>query len=866
MLSKPKYMLPGNLSQGAPILEPDENGKYNFSFALDGDEIIKEPSITIYSLQGDELSDKGISLDLDDLQFDLISSNLQDKDGNNFIIKLNMRIYGDKEKGEDGEYQYIPYERTINFTPLENVALINHTEITLSFENYFKGISKEDFFIDTEYRKIEKSSYTNTFVEAYEPQAAILPILITKSGIDTSYDGDFMVFGPLKYFTNFSGTIPCLIELREDSKWYLKFKVTEIELSYSFSVKDFEDFNENFKNPQDTKYFPAGIYEVNPSVIDSLGTTGLIEDGDHYKQYYNFLTNPTTNLAFKGKKKSNYRYYFDYGGNFYYPSLFNNFRDNYLTYKDLSYAISKDKIYTLKDPQKVRRVSLTLAMSSENKEETFKIEKQYVDTKYLVALDTADFYSTPLTASTSPKIKNTIGIMLRINKPFLTSDSNNKITFKGEIKTTALEDTKCYEELQNVTYYPKNENGKYNFFTFSIDVSNLLSENKDYFWVGRVKNLKNETYDSDPQIFKIVNTKKEYEIFENIGENQFGVKTDNSFIDYDIVEYQYEIKNKKGIVYYKSPLIKSSNMQFAQLPLPPSVQDDDSRYSLYFTALNKDMRIIQLTKELTLSVLNPVFDADYNYNILTKEINIQLEKNGWETQNYIQNYTLMCCDEAKENYRIVKENISFEEIRNFSYCDIFNPYQKFYYFLVPVIKTWSTDILGDPYPQHSNFFYFENLPIDEWRLILTKEKKSDIIYSVDKVYDFYYNLVSGSIGNNAETTINTNFTNVPSVQKGFSNYWSGSLSALMGVCDEQGEFAQTIEQEKALEQLVLNQEHDKFLLDREGNIWQVEVSAPLTITNQDGLVQVDKLMDLKTITINWVQIGRPTQIIFNFEE
>ena len=155
---------------------------------------------------------------------------------------------------------------------------------------------------------------------------------------------------------------------------------------------------------------------------------------------------------------------------------------------------------------------------------------------------------------------------------------------------------------------------------------------------------------------------------------------------------------------------------------------------------------------------------------------------------------------------------------------------------------------------------------DKWRLFLTKEKKSDIIYSVDKVYDFYYNLVSGSIGNNAETTLNTNFTSMPSVQKGFSNYWSGSLSALMGICDEQGEFAQTIEQEKALEQLVLDQEHDKFLLDREGNIWQVEVSAPLTIDNQDGLIQIDKLIDLKTITINWVQVGSPTQIIFDFEE
>ena len=108
MLSKPKYMLPGNLSQGAPILEPDENENYKFSFALDGDEMIERYRYKIYSLEPLELAKEDIKLSFDDFYVD--STSLKE------LIKLkHIEVTIDDE-------------RNINFTarftfPVGNIAI-----------------------------------------------------------------------------------------------------------------------------------------------------------------------------------------------------------------------------------------------------------------------------------------------------------------------------------------------------------------------------------------------------------------------------------------------------------------------------------------------------------------------------------------------------------------------------------------------------------------------------------------------------------------------------------------------------------------------------------------------------------------------
>lgn len=848
MLSKPKYMLPGNLSQGAPILEPDENGDYKFSFALDGDEKIEDIELNIYT-------------DIDHTVKKFESSTIS-------LITL-----GEEEKSifstiDDSKLTDFKFQ-TMDGGKISLEFTIPYTD---EFEIRF--LNKEDEFLINEGEEVSLN-YTVSFEENYEinykPEGSSSKSEMTlwkeHSRSDEGYEVDNLFIIPLQGMRESGNDVFSVYAFALRQKSSRTFLANEtIQLTASRSEERLKYYG-RFKEGK-IKFCSSELVYSSSSLHSSLPLEETV-----------FV--PVKELS-KGLSMSPGRSFTTLG--LPYAIETNSRSDDGCFFATL--ILEEDKL-----PHDY--------FYSENQRSNYDIVDYWKKDSALVSRVDGFIFN----------LKNFF--RLEFKECIKGEIKNRQIPLDSE-KILIKKDT----SIENYNY-PKDYKGNYNFFTLLLNAEQFHKLQQDFllnwnnfFWGVKI----NKKIISDNIFFQTRKRGNQYSFYKDIKTNRFGVvvntiaeyivESDDTlstiaskynvtldeilainpditnpnlinigqkikikvkeFIDYDIIEYQYEIKNKKGIVYYKSPLIKSSNMQFAQLSLPPSIQDDNGGYSLYFTALNKDMRTIQLTEELPFSVLNSEFDATYNYNILTKEINIQLEENGWET-NYLQNYTLMCCDETKENYRIVKENISFEEIRNFSYYDTFNPYQKFYYFLVPVIKTWPT-AMGDPYPQHSNFFYFENLPVDKWRLILTKEKKSDIIYSVDKVYDFYYNLVSGSIGNNAETILNTNFTSMPSVQKGFSNYWSGSLSALMGICDEQGEFVQTIEQEKALEQLVLDQEHDKFLLDREGNIWQVEISAPLTIANQDGLIQVDKLIDLKTITINWVQVGSPTQIIFNFEE
>ena len=847
MLSKPKYMLPGNLSQGAPILEPDKNGDYNFSFALDGDEEIKEASMSIYTLSGERIANENLSVELKELDYEPISYRLQEKNSDCLEVIVKLKI------GKRVGKEYVTYEEPIEFSPLDDIARENYTQMIISFDNYFNGI-KDGFLQESEYYDNFKGEY----IEAYEPQAGVLPIVVSKSGSDMDKNGDFMILGPLKFFDKFEAEIFCTIKYDEDKeKWKIVIEPTEVELKYCFYLSDFNNFNTEFVNKKDEQYFPFGIYEVNKFI-----------GNDYEKKYPDSMDNPTTNLSFYGYKKIGYRWYSLTGGKFFENSSFKNFPEFYDTFSNYSQNLSvfdyEKRITCSQYPQKFQKANFEISMSTEDKETNFKINTDHLTSKFRPPLEDAGFtdyrdMGTPL----FPSKDNYILLMLRVNKSFFNSNSDRKIKLFGNVKTKELESTKFYDAIQTIEAYPKNSNGEYNFLNFKISKEKgekLFVDKKEYFWKVRAKNKEDKTYESDDQIFKILKpVEKKYEFFQDVVKNIYGVKTNGSFENKDILEYSYEIKDKENRVFYKSPLIKNSNLQFNDLPL--YALPENSNYEIYVNAIDVNMKTIKKNSSFPKSKYEGL-ELNYNYDSLNQKLSFSFASD--DLKEYIKSYILYRYDIKNGKYFIVKDGLTQKD-GIIEVIDKFNSSEKFQYFISVI---WDKYYLSEYEPQyeHSNFSPIFINDEKKWRLILTKEKKSDIIYSVDKVYDFYYNLVSGSIGNNAETTINTNFTSMPSVQKGFSNYWSGSLSALMGIQDEHGAFAQTIEQEKALEQLVLDQEHEKFLLDREGNIWQVEISAPLTIANQDGLVQGDKLIDLKTITIDWVQSGTPTQIVFDFEE
>lgn len=783
MLSKPKYMLPGNLSQGAPILEPDENGNYNFSFALDGDEMVENYRYKIYSLEPLELAKEDIKLSFDDFYVDSvplkelinlkhIEVTVDDERNINFSAKFAFpegKININKEKYSQDNFLLSQYTGSIPF----NFSIAVSKWGVLSYLN-------NDYNFDTSY--IWRTPLLNIFE-----------------------DGESNEFPEL----TFTGTSKLKFGKDENENTVFISETTEIIGYFSYSYNDFRKIQK--------KGEPYIIYngkKCRPWCNDNTPYRITLSDGTtvsrskDIKKYFNkIITLDDTPLYY-------YSAYYDDRDNDFYPKI-DRYPERLSTFNNHS-GWGKE--------------------AYENNPGAFFFEfAPYDDHNYYV-------------------VKNT----------------SLEVSLKKNEQNLFLEKEHSFNKM------PKNQKGQYNFITFEIDKylsgssyddnSGLTIPPGHYCW--GVEILKKDSFNK----YEIIATSNYYhfDVFENKKECSLfidkpkvsiyinGITNNNPYL----LDYSFEISNDK-VLFYKSPWINSNN---STIIFPFKYFPFEINYSTTFTTNDLEQKTL-----FENNFFYPLKSEKYNKIINFKEEN---EKISLKSEKEIKNLSIFRVNKNSDKIIFIKK-FSLEPNMQINIDDIGNNFSEYYYYLInDDTGEWQYSLdETDEETGKINPIYCSNKNLDKWRLILTKGEKNDIIeekrmchYQVDKIYDFYYNLVSGSIGNNAETTINTNFTSMPSVQKGFSNYWSGSLSALMGVCDERGEFAQTIEQEKALEQLVLDQEHDKFLLDREGNIWQVEISAPLTIVNQDGLVQVDKLIDLKTMTINWVQVGSPTQIVFDFEE
>lgn len=142
-----------------------------------------------------------------------------------------------------------------------------------------------------------------------------------------------------------------------------------------------------------------------------------------------------------------------------------------------------------------------------------------------------------------------------------------------------------------------------------------------------------------------------------------------------------------------------------------------------------------------------------------------------------------------------------------------------------------------------------------WSLMIVDESEEDGLFYLNKLFKFEYNVEEDSMSNNANASVNQNFTSYPTVQLGTSNYWSGGLSALCGyisyndvdfICN-----ANMIEELKALSSEVRR----KFLKDPDGNLWEVEITSPISITTN-----VNVLERIKTVKISWTQVGSAENI------
>ena len=167
------------------------------------------------------------------------------------------------------------------------------------------------------------------------------------------------------------------------------------------------------------------------------------------------------------------------------------------------------------------------------------------------------------------------------------------------------------------------------------------------------------------------------------------------------------------------------------------------------------------------------------------------------------------------------------------------------YYLFPNTETTESGTPLSP-------FVTKQLAIDVpyWSLFIVDETDEENVYYLDKMFKFELNLRIDDMTNNTQVSISQNFTKYPTIQYGASNYWSGSLSSLCGFISANNiDYVQTTNMIDELKS-IYSDTRRKFLKDTSGNLWEVNVSAPINISTENMTLQ-----DVKTWKFSWVEVG-----------
>ena len=122
------------------------------------------------------------------------------------------------------------------------------------------------------------------------------------------------------------------------------------------------------------------------------------------------------------------------------------------------------------------------------------------------------------------------------------------------------------------------------------------------------------------------------------------------------------------------------------------------------------------------------------------------------------------------------------------------------------------------------------------------------MYHAVRTHQFQGNVVSGSLSNENKPYVADNFTPYPTVQKSSRTGLTGTLKAWVGRTLN-GVFTDSVAEVERL--LALStRETVKFLKDRKGNLWRIEISGAIQQTMQDEYAEQPV-----EIQIPWVEVG-----------
>lgn len=161
------------------------------------------------------------------------------------------------------------------------------------------------------------------------------------------------------------------------------------------------------------------------------------------------------------------------------------------------------------------------------------------------------------------------------------------------------------------------------------------------------------------------------------------------------------------------------------------------------------------------------------------------------------------------------------------------------------------------YPKNENSIMYPirsgDIKTNWWHhcLMVVDESGTEGLYYLSKMFLFALNVETGDMSNNTDIEVTKNFTPYPFVQASPSNYWSGSLSSLIGYisCGKTIAYTQTPQMLAELKALTTDTRR-KFLKDIEGNLFEVQLASDIAVSNDDDLAE-----QAKTVTMNWVEVG-----------
>lgn len=149
---------------------------------------------------------------------------------------------------------------------------------------------------------------------------------------------------------------------------------------------------------------------------------------------------------------------------------------------------------------------------------------------------------------------------------------------------------------------------------------------------------------------------------------------------------------------------------------------------------------------------------------------------------------------------------------------------------------------------------------DEWVLMEVEESRDsnnniqEGIYKCRNQYAFAMNISSGTINNGNTPSTSIAAGRYPTIQMDTSNYWQGTLSALLGMMSSTIRYDQTVAMEEEFRNLS-NSSYKKFLKDKDGHIWEVELSAAPTLEAKENVWVNGVYKTLRSKQLNWVQTG-----------